>query len=151
MSSNSLDVQIQQDLLQAMKNKDADRLTVLRMLKSTLTNTKIQKKRETLEDAEILEVLQKQAKQRKESIESFEKAGRAELADKEKREYEILLKYLPEQLSDADIRTLAEKAIKATGATVKADMGKVMKELMPAVKGKADGKKVNEILSSLLT
>ena len=148
---SNLDQKIQEDLVQAMKNKDADRLTVLRMLKSTLTNTKIQKKRETLEDAEILEVLQKQAKQRKESIESFEKAGRAELADKEKREYDILLKYLPEQLSDAEIKALAEKAIKATGVSVKADMGKVMKELMPSVKGKADGKKVNEILSSLLS
>lgn len=147
---SQLDARIQEDLVQAMKQKDMDRLTVLRMLKTTLTNTKIQKKRETLEDAEILEVLQKQAKQRKESIESFEKAGRQDLAEKEKREYDILLKYLPEQLGDAEIRALAEKAIAATGASTKADMGRVMKELMPSVKGKADGKRVNEILARLL-
>ena len=146
----SLDQKIQEDIVQAMKAKDMDTLSVLRMLKTMLTNTKMQKKRETLEDSEVMEVLQKQAKQRKESIESFEKAGRADLAEKEKREYEILKKFLPEQLDDAAIKALAEKAIQVTGAKGKADLGKVMKELMPSVKGKADGKRVNEILAALL-
>lgn len=143
--------QLDQDLIGAMKAKDADKLMVLRMVKTALTNYKIEKKREILEESEILDVLQKQAKQRRESLESFEKAGRQELADKERKELTILQTYMPKELSDDEIRSLAQKAITESGAKVKADIGKVMKVLMPWVKGKSDGKKVNEILGSLLT
>lgn len=148
---SKLDDVLQKDLVDAMKAKDMDCLTVLRMLKTMLTNTKIQKQREQLEESEVLEVIQKQAKQRKESIESFEKAGRQDLAEKEKREYAILAKYLPEQLSDEQIRELAVNAIQTLGLKTKADLGRLMKELMPSIKGKADGKKVNEIIASLLS
>ncbi len=142
--------QLDQDLITAMKAKDADKLIVLRMVKTALTNYKIEKKRETLEESEILDILQKQAKQRKESVESFEKAGRQDLADKERKELAILQAYMPKQLTDDEIKVLAQKAIAESGAAVKADIGKVMKVLMPWVKGKSDGKKVNEILGSLL-
>ncbi len=146
----SLIKRLEDDLIAAMKAKEADKLSVLRMVKAALTNYKIDKKKENLEDREVLEVLQKQAKQRKESLESFEKAGRAELAEKEKKELAILQAYMPKELSDEEIKALAQKAIQESGAASKADMGKVMKALMPSVKGKADGKRVNEILSRLL-
>lgn len=145
-----LNEKLEADLITAMKAKDGDKTGVLRMVKAALTNYKIEKKKENLEDAEVLEVLGKQAKQRKESLESFEKAGRTELADKERRELAVLQSYLPKELSDEEIKALAQKAIAESGAKGKADLGKVMKVLMPHVKGRADGKKVNEILGTLL-
>jgi len=141
---------LEKDLIAAMKAREAEKLGVLRMLKTALTNTKIQKKKETLEDAEVLEVIQKQAKQRQESMESFRQAGRQDLLAKEEAEFAILSQYLPAQMSDDEIRAAVQKAIETTGAKTKADMGRLMKELMPVVKGKADGKRVNEVVSSLL-
>ena len=145
-----LEQTIEAELIQAMKAKDAEKLLVLRMLKAAVVNYKIEKKKETLTDEEVFEIIQKQAKQRRESIESFEKAGRADLAEKEKKEAAILQAYLPKQLSDAEIKAFAQDIIGKTGAKTKADSGRVMKDLMPLVKGKADGKRVNEILGSLL-
>lgn len=142
---------IDQDLTQAMKSKEQDKVSVLRMVKAAFVNYKIEKKREKLEDPEALEILQRQVKQRKESLESFQKAGRTDLAQKEEKELGILQTYLPKQLSDAEITQLVQKAVQTTGAKVKADAGRVMKELMPAVKGKADGKRVNDIVMSLLS
>ena len=141
---------LEKDLIAAMKAREAEKLGVLRMLKTALTNTKIQKKKETLEDAEVLEVIQKQAKQRQESMESFRQAGRQDLLAKEEAEFAILSQYLPAQMSDDEIRAAVQKAIETTGAKTKADMGRLTKELMPVVKGKADGKRVNEVVSSLL-
>ncbi len=145
-----LEQTLETDLTQAMKAKDQEKTGVLRMIKAAILNYKIEKKKETLTDEEIFEILQKQAKQRRESIDSFEKAGRKDLAEKEKKEVSILQAYLPKQLSDEEIRSLAKDVIAKTGAKTKAEMGKVMKDLMPLVKGKADGKKVNEVLGSLL-
>ncbi len=142
--------QINQDLTTAMKAKDAAKVSVLRMAKAALGNYQIEKKKERLEDQDVVAVLQKQAKQRQESLESFTKAGRKDLADKEQHEFGILMTYLPKPLTDAEITVLAEKAIATRGAKTKADMGKVMKILMPSVQGKADGKHVNEILQQLL-
>lgn len=141
---------IESDFLTAMKARDAEKLSVLRMLKAAVTHYKIDKKKEDLSDEEIFEILQKQVKQRRESIESFEKAGRTELAEKEKREASLLTAYLPKQLSAQEITANASEVIAKVGAKSKADTGRVMKELMPLVKGKADGKAVNEILSKLL-
>lgn len=141
---------IQRDFIDAMKGKNAEKVATLRMLKSAISYYKIDQKKNTLGDSDVVEILQKQAKQRKESLDSFEKAGRTDLAEKEKRELEFLRVYLPMQLSDQEIKELAQKAIQSSGAKGKQDMGKVMKELMPLVKGRADGKKVNEIVSSLL-
>ena len=141
---------IERDFLTAMKAKDAEKVGVLRMLKSALSYYKIEKKKEQLEDSEVVEVLQKQAKQRRDSVEGFEKAGRTDLADKEKRELALIQTYLPKQISDEEIKAVAQKVIASCGAKSRADIGRVMKDLMPQVKGKADGKRVNEILSSLL-
>lgn len=145
-----LEETLNQDLQNAMKAQEADKLIVLRMVKAALVNFKIEKKKEQLTDEDVIDIIQKQAKQRRESIESFEKASRQDLADKEKKELMILQAYLPKQMSDDEIKAIAQKVIASTGAKTKADSGKVMKDLMPLVKGKADGKKVNEILAGLL-
>ncbi len=146
----SLHEKIDQDLITAMKAKEAVKLSVLRMLKSALNNTAIEKKKDKLADPETIEIIQRQVKQRKESIDSFQKGGRQELADKEKQEMEVLAVYLPEQLSDEALKKIAQEVIAKTGATSKTDSGKVMKDLMPLIKGKADGKRAQEVLAQLL-
>lgn len=147
----NLEKTIEQDVVQAMKNRDMEKVGVLRMVKAALGNYKIEKKNENLSDDEVLTVIQKQAKQRKESIDSFEKAGRHDLSEKEKKELAILQSYMPKELTDAELKTIIQKVVQATGAKTKADQGRVMKDLMPQVKGKADGKRVNEILAQFLT
>lgn len=147
----SLMEQIEKDVITAMKAKDPVKLSTLRMLKSAVGNYLIQAQKLKADDSEILNLVAKQAKQRRESIESFEKAGRAELAAKEKAELAILESYLPKQLSDEELRAEVDKAIAASGATGPADMGKLMKILMPAIQGKADGKRVQEVVKTLLT
>ncbi len=142
---------LDQDLKTAMKAKDENKVLTLRMVKAAITTFKIDKKKEKPDESDLQQILQRQVKQRKESIESFEKAGRDDLALKERREMAILEAYLPAQLSADEIRGLLSETIRKTNAAAKADMGKVMKEVMPLVKGKADGKLVNEILNSLLT
>ena len=97
-----------------------------------------------------MSVVQKEAKQRRDSIEEFTKAGRQELADKEQKELEILQKYLPEQLSEEEIKKLVDEAISQTGASNISDMGKVMGALMPKIKGKADGSLVSKIVKESL-
>ena len=138
--------QIDEDLIAAMKLKDANKVSVLRMIKAAFTNYKIEKKKETLDDTDAVSILQKQAKQRKESLTSFEQAGRQDLAGKEKAELLILESYIPKQMSDQEIREVVDRIIQQTQVKSKADAGRVMKELMPFVKGKADGKRVNEIV-----
>lgn len=147
----TLEKQIESDLIQAMKNKEADKLSTLRMVKTAITNSKIAKKTEILSDADLIDILQKQLKQRVESFESFEKAGRKELADKEKREMEFLSAYLPKQLDDAAVQAVIQKAMDKTGIKSKTDVGRLMKEVMPELKGKADGRRINEIALRLLT
>lgn len=143
-------VSFNEEIKNAMKAKDEIKLGVLRMVKTAMNNAAIAKSKNELDDAEELDVIQKQAKQRRESIESFEKGGRAELAAKEKAELAVLEAYLPKQMSDAEIQAVCKEVIAKTGAAGGADTGKVMKDLMPLVKGKADGRRVQEILKSLL-
>ena len=146
----SLLQKIDEDIKTAMKAKEAPKLETLRMAKAAITNTAIAKKKEHLEDSEILEVLEKQVKQRKESYDCFKNAGRQELAQKEQYEMQVLQQYLPKQLTEEEIKGLVEKAIASTGAKGAGEAGKVMKELMPLVKGKADGKFVNQVVLQLL-
>ena len=145
-----LEETLEQDLQQAMRSKDADKLGVLRMVKAALINYKIEKKKENLTDEDLVEIIQKQAKQRRESIEGFTTGGRPELAKKEERELQSLQAYLPKQMSAEEIKAAAQKIIQSTGAKTAAESGKVMKELMPFIKGKADGKLVNQIVQDLL-
>ncbi|MBI4711305.1 MAG: GatB/YqeY domain-containing protein [Candidatus Omnitrophica bacterium] len=146
----SLAEQIEKDVIAAMKAKDVVKVSTLRMLKSALGNYLIQAKKEKAEDSEVLGMITKQAKQRRESMESFDKAGRKDLSDKEKVELAILEAYLPKQLSDDELRAAVQNAIATSGAQTSADMGKLMKVLMPMIQGKADGKRVQEVVKSFL-
>jgi len=146
----NLTEQIEKDVIAAMKAKDPVKVSTLRLLKSAIGNHKIQAKKEMLQDADLLGIITKQAKQRRESLESFEKAGRKDLADKERAELAILESYLPKQLTDDELKAAVQNAIAGSGAKGPADMGKLMKILMPAVQGKADGKRVQEVVKSLL-
>ncbi len=127
---------------EAMRSRDAARLGVLRMLKSALKYAAIAKSgAETeLSDADALQVIRKQVRQRQDSIESFEKGGRAELAEKEKRELAILEAYLPQAMSADELSKIVRETIAEVGATSKAQMGAVMKALQAKVAGRADGK-----------
>ncbi|MGI8890826.1 MAG: GatB/YqeY domain-containing protein [Chthoniobacterales bacterium] len=142
----SLAQQIDADLKDAMRAKDAGKLGVLRMLKSALKYAAIEKSGADgeLEEAETTQVIRKQVKQRHDSIESFEKGGRPELAEKEKGEIEILNHYLPAAMSAEDLSGLVRETIAEVGATSKAQMGAVMKALGPKVAGRADGKTLSQ-------
>lgn len=142
---------IENDLVEAMKAKDAGRLSTLRMLKAAVVQVQIAKKKDHLDDSEVIEVIQKQAKQRKESSDSFIKGGRSDMAQKEEAELKILEKYLPKQLSDSELNKIIKGVIEKLGLKTKTEVGRAMKEVMPLVKGKADGKRVNDALAMMLT
>ena len=134
------------DLKDAMRAKDALKLGVLRMLKSALKYSAIEKADAAaqLGDVEAVQVIRKQVKQRQDSIESFEKGGRPELAAKEKEELTILNAYLPQSLSVDELAKMVRETIAEVGATSKAQMGAVMKELQAKVAGRADGKALSQ-------
>lgn len=140
---------IESDLKVAMKEKNEIKLGTLRMLKAAVKNKEIDK-RQPLSDQEILEVIQKQVKQRKDSIAEFQKANRQDLLQKETAEVAVLEQYLPKQLSESELKVIVQNAIQSTGAKSKADMGRIMKEVMPQIAGRADGKQVNQLISALL-
>jgi uncharacterized protein len=138
----SLPRQIDQDLKGAIRAKDSARLSVLRMLKAALQNAAIEKPGANgeLADADAIAVVRKQVKQRQDAIASFEKGGRPELAEKERAEMDVLNGYLPQAMSEEELRSLVAETIAETGATSRAQMGAVMKALGPKVAGRADGK-----------
>ena len=136
----TLPERIDADLKDAMRAKEAGKLSVLRGLKSALNYAAIEKADAALDDAAAVQVIRKQVKQRQDSIESFEKGGRPELAAKEKEELEILNAYLPKGLSAEELSALVRETIAEVGATSKAQMGAVMKALQAKVAGRADGK-----------
>ena len=136
----TLPEQIDADLKDAMRAKDAGRLNVLRMLKSALKYAAIEKSDAGLDDAAAVQVIRKQVKQRQDSIESFEKGGRPELAAKEKEELDMLNAYLPKAMNADELATMVRETIAEVGATSKAQMGAVMKALQERVAGRADGK-----------
>ncbi len=145
-----LNEQIITDLTTSMKQRDELKTSVLRMLKSAVKNKAIEKKVQSLDDSEILSVIQKEIKQRRDSIEEFKKAGRLELVAKEEKEVQILECYLPKQLTDDDLKNLVLSIITQTGAKSKADMGKVIKEVMAKAQGQADGKRISSVVASSL-
>ena len=144
---------INQDITEAMKNKDEMRLSTLRLLKSAIHNWQIAKQATEKEpqDADILQVVQKEIKSRKDSVEMYRKGGRGELAQKEEREIAILEKYLPEQVNPEEIRVKVKEIIKETGASGPQDMGKVMGPVMSEFKGKTDGGTVSSIVKEELS
>lgn len=138
------------DLQDAMRKGDTHRRDAIRFLRAAIGNEEIARQVEGLDDAGVSEVILRQVKQHRESIAEFKKANRPELVAKEEAELAVLLGYLPQQMSRDEIAELARKAIAEVGARGPADRGKVMGRLMPQVKGKADGREVNEVVTALL-
>jgi uncharacterized protein len=134
----------------AMKKREKERLSVIRMARASIKNVEIEKRKD-LDDQEVIEVMVKEVKQRKESIEEYEKAGKDNLVDKLKKEIDILLNYLPRQLTRKEIERLVDDVIIKVGAKSVSDMGKVMSDLMFRVKGRADGGIVNQIVQEKLS
>ncbi|AIQ25554.1 aspartyl-tRNA amidotransferase [Paenibacillus sp. VTT E-133280] len=145
----NLSERLNEDMKQAMKSKDKFTLSTIRMVRSTIKYLEIDLKR-TLDDNEVLDILSREIKQRKDALQEFESAGRDELAASTKAEIEIIIKYLPEQLSEEEIKAIVQQTIQETGASSKSEMGKVMSALMPKVKGRADGKLVNQAVQQFL-
>ena len=146
--------QLISDIKKAMKEQDQDKLRVLRSLKAKLMEKEISERKSgeaRLTNEQAAEVLMKAAKQRKESITQFEEGGRKDLADNEKKELEIIESYLPEMMSEDEVREVVKKKIEQTGASGPQDMGKVMGPLMGELKGKADGAMVSRIVKEELT
>lgn len=145
----SLAEQLADDLKQAMKAKDKTRLSVVRMVRAAVKNKEIELGT-SLSDEEVLVVVQKELKQRQDSLQAFESAGRSDLIAAVQSEMEVLKDYLPTQLSDDELLGLVREVIAEVGAAGKSDMGKVMSMLMPKVRGRADGKRVQQAVQSLL-
>ena len=147
----SIKDQLTADMKQAMKDREAGklRLAVIRMVRANIKNVEINDKRE-LTDDEVLAVLMKEGKMRQVSLVEFEKAGRDELVAQAKEEIAILKKYLPEALSDDELKAIVAGVVAEVGATTMKDMGKVMPAVMAKTKGRADGKRINAIVRDLL-
>ena len=140
---------VRADMTESMKARDAEKLSTLRMLQSSLKYAQIESGHE-LGDDEALVVIRKAVKQRQDSIEQYTSGNRPELAEKERREMELLKAYLPPELSDEELESGLREIVASTGAQSKKDMGKVMKEASARFKGRVDGKKIQEIVSRLL-
>ncbi len=141
--------QLTDDLKDAMRQRDALRRSTIRFLLSAIHNDEIAKQTD-LDEAGVIQVLTKQAQQRRDSIESFKGADRQDLVDKEQSELDIIAAYLPEQMPEDEVKALVQQALADSGATGPQDMGKVMKELMPKTRGKADGKMVSSLVNEAL-
>ena len=163
----SLKQNIQQDLKKSLKDGKATAVSTLRLLFASVLNKekekryKISKANPSLQDAELeeksafsdeelVDTISSEVKKRKDAIVLYEQGGRQELADKEKSEIEVLQKYLPEQLSEAELKKIIKEAIEKTGAKGIKETGKIMAEVMPKAKGKADGSAINKIIKELL-
>ena len=164
----SLKEKIQENLKESAKNKKEKELMVLRLLSASILNKEKEKRysiskekpelkeqdlslQSQLSDNEVIEIIQSEIKKRKEAVLWFEKGERMQMAEKEKEEQKFLEKYLPEQLSNQDIKKLANESIKKTGASEIKDIGKVMAELMPKIKGRSSGSEVSGIIKQILT
>lgn len=148
MASPILD-KILHDIKTAMRERDQETLIALRTLHSDIKNVGINERREP-SDADVATVLAKSVKQRNESIEQFQKAGRNDLVAKEQFQMDLYKRYQPKQLERGEIEKIVQEAMDKTGIKEKKEMGKIMKEVMPLLKGRADGKLVNEIVSQKL-
>ncbi|GAA0330869.1 GatB/YqeY domain-containing protein [Oceanobacillus sp. FSL W7-1293] len=141
---------LNQDMKQAMKNKDKETLSVIRMVKASIQNESIKLGKDTLSEDEELTILSREVKQRKDSLQEFKNAGREDLVEKTEKELEILEQYLPKQLSDEELTSIIQETIKEVNADSMKDMGKVMGSVMPKVKGQADGTKIKQIVEQQL-
>ncbi len=145
----TLSEKINNDLKEAMKNKDTFKLGVIRMVKGAMQLAK-KSPREELTDDDVINVLSKQIKMRREAIEQFEKAGREDLVEQNKKEVEILSSYMPEALSDEELNKILDKVFDEVKPTSQKDMGLIMKTITPLVKGKADMSLVSKLIKERL-
>jgi len=141
--------QLEKDMIEAMKSKDKDRLTVIRMVKAALKQEQIDHKKEINDDL-LIDVVNKQIKMRKDSIAEFEKGARQDLIDKTQAEIDILMAYLPEQLSTEEVNKIIDEIFEEVKPEGQKDMGRVMKEAQAKLKGKADMKEVSSIIREKL-
>ena len=140
---------LKDDLKTAMVEKDAVRKNVVQLIKAGVLQVEKDKKI-TLDDEGVLDVIAKQLKQRRDSLPDYEKSGRDDLIAQLKREMELLMEYLPQQLSHDELVVIVKEAIEKTGAQSVKDMGRIMSEIMPKTKGRADGKEINAIAREIL-
>ncbi|HHU19405.1 MAG TPA: GatB/YqeY domain-containing protein [Bacilli bacterium] len=147
----SLVESLNQDMKTAMRNKEKQKLSMIRMVKASIQNEAIKLGKDELTKDEELTVLARELKQLKDSLQEFKQADRADLVEKTEQNIDFLQVYLPEQLSSAELEQLVVDAINETGATTKKDIGKVMSVLMPKTKGKADGAVVNQLVQKHLS
>ena len=134
------------DLKDAMKNKDQVRKSVVTLVRAAIKQKEVDERVE-LDDVDVMDIVSKQLKQRNEALVDFKKAGRDDLISQTEEEIEILLTYLPKQLTDDELREYIKQAVEQVGATSVKDIGKIMGILMPKVKGKADGRRINNLVS----
>jgi uncharacterized protein YqeY len=145
----SLSEKLVADMKEAMKEKQKVRLATIRMVRASQKEAEIDQQHE-LSDGELLDIVSHQVKLRRDALPEYEKANRLDSVQQLQEEIQVLQGYLPEQLSKDEIRNLIRDAINHTGATGPKDLGKVMKDLMPAVKGRADGKLINQLVKEML-
>ena len=138
--------QLNQDMKQSMKNKEKEKLSVIRMVKASLQNEMIRLGKNKLSEDEELTILSRELKQRKDSLQEYKSAGRNDIVENLESEIIIIQKYMPEQLTDAELEDLIQATIKELNATSKKEMGKVMSAIMPKVIGKADGSRINKLV-----
>jgi hypothetical protein len=146
----NLKEQIEKDLVGARKERNEAVVSTLGMLRAAIVNAEIAGGRKEFSDEDIIKVINSEVKKHKDSISEYEKGGRADLADKEKKEMEILAKYLPAELPEEEIKKIAEEKIKELGAAGPGDFGKVMGAVMRAVGGRAEGDAVSKVVKELL-
>ena len=145
-----LEEKLSEDLRQALKGGEKEKVSILRLVISEIKNKKIADGTDKLEDGKVVGLMQKMARQHKESIEKFREGGREELFEKESAELAIIETYLPEEISQEELEKIVEEAISTVGATSAKDMGTVMKEVMAKVQGRADGKVISGIVKNKL-
>ena len=146
---NAVSQKLKTELNTALKNRESIKVSVLRMLASEIHNAEINKKRE-LSEEEITGVLMTSAKKHRDSISQFESAGREDLTAREKKELEIIQSYLPESLGEQELLELIKNAVEEAQASSPADFGKVMRALMPKIKGRAEGALVSDTVKKVL-
>ena len=146
----SIKEQLTRDMKEAMKAHEKERLTVIRSARGAIRQAEIDGGHTELDDEGVIGVLSKEVKMRKDSLEEFKKGDRQDLVAQTEAEIAVLMPYLPQQLSEEEIRTFVKEAVEKSGASSQKDMGKVMGLLMPKVKGRADGKLVNSIVREML-
>ena len=145
----SLKQKLQEDLKSSMKNKDTVRKSVVTLIRASIKQSEVDNRVE-LEDEDIIDIISKQLKQRKDVLVQFKNAKREDLVSEAEAEIEVLKEYLPQQLSEEELNEIVKSTISELGATSMKDMGKIMSAIKPKVKGRADGKLINELVKNNL-